>query len=340
VKRIAAFTILAGLGTVSYLRGAISSVHETVTFPGGKPSVISVFEQTRLSKTAQTCPFLTLNGDATKKEQAEWQSGVASGQHLMLTHLAPTAGPEGMRQDEADQNGRVRRSTWTWDNGMVHQVVLFDEKGQILQLDRWRNQRWVPDDLAPSFTCGNSVERSLAMRILNGVTRSGQTELQISALEDLADRTTTYSLTKDLGLTDDVCTPSGQKASETNYLPKGRVLTSNPSSNTVAIADVGRVSGTKHSISLNKPLVIAPNPALQLVEAFYRLDSEALVGLEIVNISGDTVATYSLGDQGAGVHSFSFEVNNLSSGVYIATLIANIGGGHKVMNQIKFAVKH
>lgn len=337
MRNAATFILASGLVLASAMTwGAINSVHVTVTLPAGEPSVTASFELTKVSRSGTVCPFLSLSGASSASEQSAWQAGLAITQGLTLTRTTPVETSEGLRQDELDSQNRVRRSTWTWDNGMVHQIALFDTTGQVLQLDRWRNQRWVPDDMAAPLICGKNVTRALAIRLRGAAANGGQPQVQ--ALEDLADRTSNYCLIKDLGLSNDACNPVGLQASQYVPAPVGTMAISNGAGGIMRAA-ADDPSDLKEGPLLGKPLVIAPNPASGEVEAAYQLDTEALVLLNILDLTGKTMAVYSLGDQGSGSHTTSFTVSHFAPGIYFATLISNNGGGHKLLSVFKFAVK-
>jgi hypothetical protein len=201
------------IAAASAINAASLSVHVTVLFQSDKPSLEAFFEEAKLSQKTKDCLFLNLSGDATAEEKAAWQSRLAAVQGMSLQALSVLSQTkQGFRKDEVDSLGRIRRSTWTWGADMVNQVALFDDQGIILRLDRWKNQRSLPDSMVPTFSCGQSYTHPSSS--FCSVTQSGLSDGNMFSLGCSVDQAVYNCLIHDLGVSTDVCTPSGKHYTE------------------------------------------------------------------------------------------------------------------------------
>jgi len=199
-----AFCVAASVGATSL------SVHTTIFCQSDSPPLSASFEVSEVSQTTKACPFLVLTGTVTAQQQSDWQSSMNTLQGTPLRKLPNLVQTiQGLRSDESDSQGRIRRSTWIWGADIVNQVALFDEHGHILQLDRWKNQRRVPQALVPAYTCPQTVTRPIPTHMFDGVTGTGQSDAEVFSLGCLADKLVYACLVHDLGLPTDSCTPAG-----------------------------------------------------------------------------------------------------------------------------------
>ena len=65
-----------------------------------------------------------------------------------------------------------------------------------------------------------------------------------------------------------------------------------------------------------------PNPAQDVANINYTLNTSENIVLDIYNVTGQKVNTISLGNQSIGKHDYSFNVSALPTGTYFATLVA------------------
>jgi hypothetical protein len=90
----------------------------------------------------------------------------------------------------------------------------------------------------------------------------------------------------------------------------------------------------------NIPTVFAinqnyPNPFNPSTQINFELPEKAKVSLTVYNVMGQEVATLVNTQMQAGFHDISFEASNLSSGVYIARLVAVGNTGEQFIKEIK-----
>ncbi len=71
------------------------------------------------------------------------------------------------------------------------------------------------------------------------------------------------------------------------------------------------------------PLTIFPNPAYSQTTLYFSLNSSVEVTLTVTNVLGQNVATRNFGVLHAGDHSLKFDLENLSSGIYVFTVSLN-----------------
>ncbi|MBC7774754.1 MAG: T9SS type A sorting domain-containing protein [Phycisphaerae bacterium] len=69
-------------------------------------------------------------------------------------------------------------------------------------------------------------------------------------------------------------------------------------------------------------LACFPNPVLDHATFEYTLAENAEVLLEILDMTGKTISTYSLGEQSEGIHQFNWETGMLPEGLYLCRLEA------------------
>ncbi len=67
-------------------------------------------------------------------------------------------------------------------------------------------------------------------------------------------------------------------------------------------------------------LVVAPNPFNPTTRLSFTLDHAAPVSLEIVDLTGRRITTLHTGPLGAGSHAFTWQPQDLASGIYLARL--------------------
>jgi len=73
----------------------------------------------------------------------------------------------------------------------------------------------------------------------------------------------------------------------------------------------------KVSVSQNRP-----NPFNGNTQIDINLDKAANVSVEVINITGQTVYSMSLGRKASGTHTVNLNSDNLSSGIYFYTVTA------------------
>ena len=319
------------------------SIHITVTCLSSKPSLIASFEEAKSSQETKFCQFLALTGNVTSQEQASWQSRMAVLQGMSLRVLpAVSQTKQGFRKDEVDSQGRIRRSTWTWGASMVNQIALFDDQGLILQLDRWKNQRSIPDSMAPTFNCGRTFTHSSFS--FGSVTQTGLSDDAVFALGSLADRTVYSSLGHDLGLATDVCTPAGLHYTEMVPYPPLQAMALTPAPTVVSRNPTHRSAFDRASSGLggksNEVLRVFPNPASSQATITYNLARSGVVGIVISDLNGAEIRNLTQGSQEAGSYDVSVGLDGIASGVYLVSLVLNQGQEEKAIATFKLAIKH
>jgi hypothetical protein len=250
---------------------------------------------------------------------------VAAVQGLQLTALASTTVTSGSRQYSADGQGHIRQAIWTSPLGLVTEIALYDENERILRLDRWRNQTVVPDSKLPILHCGPSVDRKLLLRPFNHGA-FGNLDLETKIAETIADLVTNHGPVHDAGLP---LTASSPVTTSTEVVGGTEAASLSP---------VGAKAGGS-SFSLDKPLIVAPNPISDKATAYYQLSVSSKVRVSIFDLTGALLRTYDQGQQDPGIYQLPMDVHGYANGVYLATLVVDEGGGEKPLSIFKFAVK-
>gem|GEM_PF-3985807 len=106
------------------------------------------------------------------------------------------------------------------------------------------------------------------------------------------------------------------------------------------IASAKDMSASRLRLKLGdgRSLVLAPNPASAQVVAYYFLEENQVAELEITNILGETVLSENLGSGQKGSGLRTLDLSRLASGVYIALLEEDNGGGMAKKAAFKFAI--
>ncbi|MGH7441397.1 MAG: T9SS type A sorting domain-containing protein [bacterium] len=310
-----------------HLSAGVQSIHTEVLCPGGRPGVAAYFEQTdSVNSTPQSCRFLYLTSDPTQQQRSTWRDGIQALQSLTLTSKSAFSTPRGLRQDQVDGQGRIRKVVWISAQGLTTDAALFDQAGHILSLDLWRNQTVLPDaDLKP-LVCGRSTEKALNIRVFQSA--SGNINAEVGELELLANTVTDYALVHDLGLT---TTANSNQAAEDG--PEDALAP------TSAFSLSSTPKTAVPSLILGQPLVVAPNPAEGRTLIFYQLPAYFTnVKILIYDLAGRVRRKYIQGSQGAGVYELPVDLGGLSTGVYFVFLAGDRGSDSKVIGQFKLAV--
>ncbi|HMT29968.1 MAG TPA: T9SS type A sorting domain-containing protein [Bacteroidia bacterium] len=93
------------------------------------------------------------------------------------------------------------------------------------------------------------------------------------------------------------------------------------------------VSGTTGIIENNlvNGLTVAPNPAVDVVNANFNLLKDTEVSMNVSNISGQVVYASKSTNYSAGSHTVKLDVSHLNSGMYLLEITA---GGQKSHTKI------
>lgn len=266
-----------------------------------------------------------MTSDPTPQDLSDWQANTEALQTLTLTAQPPVSISNSMlRQNYIDSQGSIRKVTWTSPQGLETECALYNEKGYILRLDRWRNQTIVPNANLQPMICGPSTEHPLNIRIFSNT--SGNLDAERRDLEYLADTVTNYALVHNLGLT---------TTAYTNGLHNALI------SNAASPGVDSKVGNSGLSWTFGKPLVVVPNPASDNVIIFYQLSNYFDdVEIAIYDLSGKIQKRYSQGGQNSGIYQLPVSVDGLSAGIYFVSLMGNGGTGEKLISMFKLAVRH
>ena len=79
-------------------------------------------------------------------------------------------------------------------------------------------------------------------------------------------------------------------------------------------------AGIVNNSDLNTELKLFPNPTLSNAKIKYSLYKSADVSLEIINLLGEKIKTFSLGIQAAGQQEYLINLESLSNGIYFTKL--------------------
>ena len=222
--------VLAAILAPTSIFAATLSVHTTVFCPGGKSEVTAYFEQSNGSgQIGQSCKFLHLSNNPSAQDALTWQASVDASKSLALNSGPLVSVANGlMRQDGLDNQGRVRSTVWT-SQGQKVKSALFDDKGNILSMDKWRNQTTVPDAVS-KMTCGQVFESALNIKLFN--TATGNINAEVADVEFLADLETSFVLEKKFNLPKTAYAPG--PLSSVQASPTVVVSSSKPTAKTVA----------------------------------------------------------------------------------------------------------
>ena len=102
-----------------------------------------------------------------------------------------------------------------------------------------------------------------------------------------------------------------------------------------AINNALNATGIIENSYVNMGLRVFPNPVINNAKINYTLNNAVGVGIDVLNLLGEKVNSFSLGIQSAGKQEYQLNLESLSAGVYFVKLIAGEASETAKMTVVK-----